>query len=200
MAELKRLDSNYADEDGLLQYFCDTSLNDDWQGAINMSTYDWQDRPESLFNQLYTQKIYDGDKAGLYVYEEDGEIVCSVGLHYIEEVNCCVASRVYAKATFNKFRKMRLLSSIYDDLWKNIITPNYDGWINFVNSYNIPMMEHLYKINRNGDKFTRIDTHCVFEKFDKELTYKNTKQFAIYHIVNEDKRENILEYLDGLSN
>jgi hypothetical protein len=198
MAELKRLDSNYKDEDGILEFFCNTSLNDEWLGSNNMDTIDWENRPNTLFNQLYNQKIYDGEKSGLYVYEED-EILCCVGLHYIEEIDCCVASRVYAKASFNKFKKMRLLSDIFDELWKNVITPNYSGWINFVNEYNIPMMNHLYKVNESGKKFKRKKTYCVFEKFEKELIYKDTKQFAIFHIVDESKRSDILEYLNAIS-
>ena len=199
MATFKRLDSSYKDEEGLLEFFCNTSLIDKWEGSSNMDTIDWENRPETLFNQLYKQKIYDGNKAGLWILEDDGEIVCSIGLHYIEEINCGVVSRVYAKSTFNRFKKIRTLNELFAYLRIEVINKIYDGFIIFANSYNLRFLSHLVTVNLSGDKFTRTKEHSFLENFDKEVIYKHTRQRAIFHIINEDRRVNILDYLNGIS-
>ncbi len=193
---LSRIDSSFVDN-GSLYTLCFGAQRDPHDAARNMEVRFWQDRPETLYNQLYIQKIYDGDKNGFYIYEKDNTVICCAGLTHIPEANACVMSRAYANHRVNKFTRVRNYTKFFYEIYDGVISKQYDAWINFFNEYNLAGRNVITNLNDSEDQYTRTNRIMKFVNYDRPVTYKYTKQFAAYHIVNGDDQK-VLEYLDGI--
>jgi len=191
-----RVDSSYTSDK--LMKFCQSAQNDPHPAARNVELVDWQTRPETLYHQLYIQKIYDGDKNGFYIYEKDDEIICCAGLIHIPEINACVLSRAYADHTVNKFTRVRNYTKFFHQLYDSVIFEKYDSWINFFNTYNLSGRNVITNLNKTPERYKREDKVIEFVNYENPVTYKFTKQFVSYHIINGNDNK-VLEYLNGIS-
>lgn len=200
MVEIIRVDSKYDDPDGLLYMFCEAAVLDDDRASVNIESTNWMNRPETLLNQIYTQKVY--DDGGYFVLRKGDRIVAGLGIYPFEyDKNIMVfGSRMYADHRDNVFAKHRNIAYITS---KEIFNHFYDyrAWVGFVNEWNEERIEFALnggkqKSNRNWQHFNGLD-HQLFV-YPHKVNYKNTIQTCVYNDYNYDYEKEILQCLNNI--
>ena len=111
MDEVIRITSSYALDDKLIE-FCKSAHRSEDPTSENVEFLDWEDRPETLLNQIYKQRIY--DDGGYFCVEEDGRFVAGAGYYpYEDDRNIAIAPvRLFIHPEANAFRGIKLLHKV----------------------------------------------------------------------------------------
>lgn len=179
MDEVIRIDSNYDDADGYLQFFCESSIKDPDPTAINMTYHGWENKPETLMNQIYKQKVY--DKGGYYCWLKDGIIQGGLGCYPFEaDENILVfPTRLYMLHNAPLVRKARILQKLVP-VGLNIAKDNYRAIVWFVNEYNEWKIKGVQNVTGETKKYKPILGDNDTKIFEKKVLYKFTEQTALY--------------------
>lgn len=214
---VERVDSSYPIDK--LMPFCEAAINDDRPAAVNMRPEDWQNRPNTFLYCLYIEKRYDGNRACYYIYRENGKIVAGHGYYPFEaDPNMYVQSRVYSIPSHikplgrSKLTTSNMLGSLLAD---KALTQNYIGSIISLEHYNEQLADKIVRItqpHRYPNYY--FDTQIVNGRVIKPRHYKDyglrtqpmkkygtcmikgVPQIVIYHLFDEDYRDELFKNLD----
>lgn len=169
MVSIVRVDSKYDDSDGKLQMFCESASSDPHPAARNMEYLDWENRPETLMNQIFKQKVY--DEGGYFLLEENDIFTAGAGFYPFEfDENIAVSPvRLYVIPTMSDYKRIKKMSYVPSKFFKTHIQGNFKGLVTFANDYNAYGIKYILK---NGK--------VNFKLFGEEVIYKYTIQQAVY--------------------
>ena len=184
MVSLIRIDSNYEDDDGLLQMFCESASKDPHPAARNMEFYNWEKRPETLLYKIYIEKLF--DTGGYFLMLENGVFTAGSGYYTFEyDSNVAVSPvRLYAAPTTSTYRRARNMSYVSYKFLDEEIFKKYKGQVFFLNYYNEYGVEYTLragnvKKNKSRD-YWPVKTPIHYKKYESKVIYNNEKQTAIY--------------------
>lgn len=214
---IERVTSNYPIEK--LMPLCAAARLDDRPAAINMRAMDWENRPNTFLHCLYKQKRYDGDRACYYIYREDGKIVAGHGYYqFDEDPDMYVQSRVYSipshvKKLNTKQTTSNMLGSFLAD---KAFTQGYLGGIISLEKYNEQLADKIVRITQPhrypnyyfetdilNDKVV-IARHYKdsglrtqpMKKYEHSCMIKNVEQIILYHLFDQDHKDELYKNLD----
>jgi len=200
MAEVIRIDSRYDDPDGLLQMFCEAAVLDKDRASVNIESLNWEDRPETLLNQIYKQRVY--DDGGYFVLKKSDRFVAGLGIYPFEYDNNILVfgSRMYADHRDNVFAKHRNIAYITSKEIFNYFK-KYRAWVGFINEWNEQRIAFALdggrqKSNRDWQHFNNLDHQLIV--YPHKVLYKNTIQTCVYNDYNYDYKDEILKCLQDL--
>jgi hypothetical protein len=179
MDEVIRIDSSYNDEDGYLQYFCESSVNDKDPTAVNMAYHDWENKPETLMHQIYKQKVY--DEGGYFCWLKDDKIIGGMGCYPFElDKNVLVfPTRLYMLHNAPLVRKARIMQKLVP-VGSNLARDNYRAIVWFVNAYNEWKIKGVRGVTSETRKYKPVLGNNDTKVFDMKVIYKHTEQTALY--------------------
>ena len=177
MVSLVRVDSKYDDIDGKLQLFCESASSDPHPAARNMEYFYWEDRPETLMNQIFKQKVY--DDGGYFLLEENDMFTAGAGFYPFElDENIAVSPvRLYVIPTMSDYKRIKKMSYVPSKFFTTHIKDNFKGLVTFFNDYNSYGKKYILKA---GDNRWIFQGKVTFNLHDKKVFYKNTIQGSIY--------------------
>lgn len=215
---VERVTSKYPIEE--LMPFCEAANDDERPAAINMRPHDWESQPNTLLHCIYKQKRYD-DRAGYYIYREDGKIVAGHGYYtFDEDPNMYVQSRVYSVPSHsaslgrNRLNTANMLGSFIAD---KALKEGYFGGIISLEEYNSSLADKIVRAtdpSRHPNYY--FDTEIVngrvckprhYKDYGKRTqpmtkyglcTIKNTKQIVLYHLFDDSYKDELLTKLDRI--
>lgn len=215
---VERVTSKYPIEK--LMPLCEAANDDERPAAINMRPHEWQSRPNTLLHCIYEQKRYD-DRAGYYIYREDGEILAGHGYYpFDEDPNMYVQSRVYSIPSHtnplgrDRLNTANLLGSLIAD---KALTEGYIGGIITLEEYNSQLADKIVRVTdpkRHPNYY--YDTELINGRVCKTRHYKdygirtqpmtkygvctikNTRQIVLYHLFDESYKDELLTKLDKI--
>lgn len=215
---VERVTSKYPIEK--LMPFCETAQQDERPAAINIKPDNWENSPNSLLHCIYKQKRYD-DRAGYYIYREDGEIVAGHGYYpFDEDSSIYVQSRLYTipghekKLGRKQLTAVNMLGSHIADV---ALTQNYNGGIITLEEYNLKLANKIVSAT-NIDRYPNyyFETEIVNGRVCKVRHYKeigirtqpmtkygtciikDTKQIVLYHLFDDQYKNTLLKKLDTI--
>ena len=177
MVSIVRVDSKYDDIDGKLQMFCESASSDSHLAARNMEYFDWENRPETLMNQIFKQKVY--DDGGYFLLEENDMFTAGAGFYPFEfDKNIAVSPvRLYVIPTMSDYKRIKKMSYVPSKFFKTHIQNNFKGLVTFANEYNAYGIK--YALKAGSDRWI-MNGSVNFKLFDESVIYKHTPQQAIY--------------------
>lgn len=215
---VERVDSNYPIEK--LMPFCNAASLDERPAAINIKPDNWENNPNTLLNCIYKQKRFD-NRAGYYIYRENGEIVSGHGYYpFDEDSKIYVQSRLYSIPSHKKHLGRKQLTSV-NMLGSHIadiaLNQGYLGGIITLNEYNSDLAEKIIRATR-PERFPNyyFETELLNGKVCKVRHYKepgirtqpmqkygtciikDTKQIVLYHLFDEDYKNEFFKKLDKI--
>lgn len=215
---IERVTSKYPIEK--IMPLCEAAIDDERPAAINMRPENWQNSPHSLLYCVYTEKRYD-ERAGYYIYIENGEIVAGHGYYpFDEDPNLYVQSRVYSIPSHtkslgrDKLNTANLLGSLIAD---KALTEGYIGGIITLEEYNSDLADKIVRMTdpkRHPNYY--YDTELMNGRVCKVRHYKecgirtqpmskygicnikNTRQIVLYHLFDDSYKDELFKTLDKI--
>jgi hypothetical protein len=197
MDEVIRITSSYALDDKLIE-FCKSAHQSEDPTSENVEFLDWENRPETLLNQIYKQRIY--DDGGYFCVEEDGRFVAGAGYYpHEDDRNIAVAPvRLYIHPEANAFRGIKLLHKVTQSVIEYIKKQDHKCFVFFVNEHN------MWRTKRHSDwKTSRGNYVSVFpgqpvKQYEHKVEYKYTPQYAFY-VNYENYEKEIITWLEKIT-
>jgi len=215
---VERVTSKYPIEK--IMPLCEAAIDDERPAAINMRPENWQNSPHSLLYCIYIEKRYD-DRAGYYIYREDGNIVAGHGYYpFDEDPNMYVQSRVYSVPSHTKALgrdKMTTSNQLGSLIADKALTEDYIGGIITLEEYNSELADKIVRIT-DPKRYPNYyyDTQLINGRVCKPRHYKDcglrtqpmkkygtciikgTRQIVLYHLFDELYKEQLFENLDKI--
>jgi len=179
MDEVIRITSDYSIDDKLIN-FCKTSHFSDDPTAENMEFIDWENRPETLLNQIFIQRVY--DKGGYFCLERDGEYVAGCGYYPFEgDENIAVCPvRLYVTPDQGIFTGHKLLQKIQQKTLEYVSKQNHKMLLCFVNEHNMWRTKFLDKWKNPRKNYKSVFPGIPTKMYQHKVEYKFTPQWAFY--------------------
>jgi hypothetical protein len=215
---VERVTSRYPIEK--LLPLCEEAIHDDRPAAINMRAEDWENRPNTLLHCIYKQKRYD-DRAGYYIYRENGKIVAGHGYYpFDEDPNMYVQSRVYSVPSHIKALgrdKMTTSNQLGSLIADKALTEGYIGGIITLEEYNSELADKIVRIT-DPKRYPNYyyDTELINGRVCKPRHYKDcglrtqpmkkygtciikgTRQIVLYHLFDDSYKDELFKILDKI--
>lgn len=205
MKKYTRIDSSYPIEK--LLPFCDHAINDPRPGAQNMSHVNWEENKSSFLYLLYVEKRYNGLGNGYIVYSEDDKILCGEGFSSsdIDPEMTHLSSRSYTIPGI-------VLPMVHGDIYSMSVDISREegrhGAFASVNEYNKKLFYGYGKLNdpknyptyryEDGKHYGKPGIRIHPMEPAGPINLRNTKQWILYMIWNEEHREKFLHTLDSV--
>jgi len=215
---VERVTSRYPIEK--LLPFCEEAKNDERPAAINMRIDNWENCPNSLLYCIYKEKRYD-DRAGYYIYRENGKIVAGHGYYpFDEDPNMYVQSRVYSIPSHAKRLgrdRMTTSNQLGSLIADKALTEGYIGGIISLEEYNSTLADKIVRITQPS-RYPNYyyDTQLIHGRVCKPRHYKDyglrtqpmqkygtciikgTRQIVLYHLFDESYKTQLFDKLDKI--
>jgi hypothetical protein len=175
-----RIDSS-CEKDKKLFDMCKIAEFSDDLTAENVQVLDWKNRPETVLNQIFIQKIYDCENGGYFVYEKDGKYVCGVGCYPFEQDDSIAVFpvRLYISTDLGMKERIQLMRKLIQHTFIRAIKDNYRAAVFFLNDHNLWRAKAtIAYMNVRKNKY--LSFVPKIKTFDTKVNYKFTEQTAMY--------------------
>lgn len=202
----KVIDSN-SDVD-LVKQFCLAQKRNDNFATDNVDIEDWENKTHTLLYLIFKEKRFDTPGANYFIRED---LQAGVGISPCDfDNNVCVVTRFYVKPAVKGIGKDIGHHLFYHAL-EQAEEFGYKGFVETFNEYNQLLMERNERYNRpnrhknyafmaKNENGVWIKHHyrepniriTPFTRFGP-ITYRNTKQWGLFHLWDETYEQALLE-------
>lgn len=184
MVKLIRIDSKTKLDDKLI-VFCQSAHFSEDPTAENIEFLDWENRPETLLNQIYKQKVY--DEGGYFCLEKNDKFVAGCGYYpYEDDHNIATYPvRLYVIPELGIFRGITVMQVCANKTLQYIKEQDYRALLCFINEHNLWRMKFRKTWEKNDWTNSTKNWQPIFpghaiKIYEKLVDYKFTKQYAMY--------------------
>ena len=193
--------------------FCESALTDPSPAAVNYTSTDWQNRPETLMYKMFTEKVFDRENGGGYAVSTNGtDYFTGSGIcRWSVDVNTCIYPfRLYTNPRYRATLEasfMYVQFPLYD-LLKEL---GYKACFASTDHYNRRILSIAYKLN-NPANFPNYyfdgENHYTGKEgrriipvtlYDKALIINHTQQWLHYHCIDPSYEPTLLAILNELA-
>lgn len=172
------------DKHKLINFCKDASTDNKMPASENMDVIDWEQKPNTLFHAMFTQKRFNREnRAGYLIIEENDQYIGGSGFYPLEnDPNICLVSvRTYVIKT----KRSRSLNGVHIlprqiELAKEM---NYKSLILTFNKYNLWLMNLIERGGGANNNFLGLhvpETYKGWKPLDWTINIQYTKQWCLY--------------------
>jgi hypothetical protein len=172
------------DERKLINFCKDASSDDKMPASENMDVTNWEQKSNTLFHAMFTQKRFNREnRAGYLIIEENEQYIGGSGFYPLEsDPNICLVSvRTYVIKT----ERSKSLNGVHllprqIELAKEM---NYKSLILTFNKYNLWLMNLIERgggVNNNFLGLYVPETYKGWKSLDWTINIQYTKQWCLY--------------------
>jgi hypothetical protein len=183
--------------------FCNTAnVDTSMPAATNMSTKDWENKPNTLLNCIFIQKRFSKEnRAGFIFLEKNNEYIAGAGFNQLEvDRNICLTSvRTYTRPDF---RGKNLHGEyIIPKQIESAIMFKYKTLLWTFDEYNIRLKNYLEKLSMKENKILGSklsNSQRSWKSLDFSISLYYTKQYCMYKHLDEEYNENFIQSMTQL--